>query len=326
MNKDKIIGIVTITAAALSIVYIVFAMWLNEKRARNTVLVQFHEMGSLQNEDIVVIRGLAIGKVASITRANEKSLVEIDLDEPRIFRKDTKFKNISPNIMGSRFIAIEPGKDGELAPENHIFYGEFEAGLAEVLALTDLAKEQIAILMNFIRVLQTGDESTTSLQEKVEEILTDCEDLITTLSNVLSSVEKQVLFALGSVGDYAEQITNTGIAINNTLDTIRTQAQDGVITAKDVISKVNSSIASLNNVLAEFESSPVTVALLNERDIIDDIDSLRSALQAFVNSIDRKGIKIYDERGKRKSMITLKNIHLFRETARSKAKKRAEQK
>jgi len=64
---------------------------------------------------------------------------------------------------------------------------------------------------------------------------------------------------------------------------------------------------------------------LDKKDIINDIDSLRSALQAFVSSIDRKGVKVYDEKGKRKSMVSFKNLHFFRETARSKARKRAEQ-
>jgi len=323
MKTDKIIGIATISVALLFIVYVAFAMWLNEKRARNTVFVQFHEMGSLQNEDVVVIRGLAVGKVASIKRKNDKALVEIDLDELRVFRKDTKFRNISPNIMGSRFISIEPGTSGELAPEDHIFDGEFEAGMAEVLALTEVAKEQIAIIMDFVRLLYTGDENSSSLQVKVEEVLTDCEDLLATLESALNSVEKQTMGALNKVSGYADQISDASVTINKTLDTMRTQAQDGIEAAGDIIAKVNSSIASLGKVLTEFETSPVTEALLDRRDIINDIDSLRSALQAFIGSIDKHGIKIYDEKGKRKSMITLKNINLFGETARSKAKKRA---
>ncbi|MCL2260758.1 MAG: MlaD family protein [Fibromonadales bacterium] len=325
MNTDKIVGIATISVVLLIVVYVAFAMWLSEKRARNTVFVQFYEMGSLQNEDVVVIRGLAVGKVASIKRKNDKALAELDLYEPRIFRKDTKFKNISPNIMGSRFISIEPGTKGDLAPEDYVFDGEFEAGMAEVLALTDAAKEQIAILMDFVRVLYSGDENSASLQDNVESILTDCEDLLATLEKALASVDNQTMKALNKVGSYANQISDASITINKTLDTIRTQAQDAVVTMDDIIAKVNKSIAGLGKVLIEFESSPVTSALLDKKDIINDIDSLRSALQAFIGSIDGKGIKIYDEKGKRKSMITLKNLHLFRETARSKAKKRAEQ-
>jgi len=324
MNKNKITGIATIVAALLVIIYIAFAMWLSEKRARNTVLVQFHEMGALQNEDVVVIRGLKVGNVASITRANEKALVEIDLDEPRVFRKDTKFKNISPDIMGNRFITIEPGKEGEFVPEDYVFDGEFEAGMAEILALCDVAKQQVAALMEFIRVLQTGDENNSSLQTKIEDILKECEDLITVLSSALNSVEKQVIYALDKVGGYAGQISDASVKINSSLDTIRVQAQDGIIAAEKILLKINGSIASLNDILARFENNPVTVALLDKKDIIDDIDSLRSALQAFVSNIDRQGVVIYDENGKRKSMVTLKNIYLFRETARSKAKKRAE--
>ncbi|MDR3000338.1 MAG: MlaD family protein [Fibromonadaceae bacterium] len=323
MNRDRIIGIITIVAAVLFVAYVALAMWLNEKRARDTVLVQFHEMGALQNEDVVLIRGFRVGNVASVKRVNEKALVEIDLDEPRVFRKDTRFRNVSPNIMGSRFIVIEPGKDGELAPEGHVFDGEFEMGVAEVLALSDLATEKVAVLMDFIRLLQTGDEENSPLQKKIEDIMQECEDLVDALTSVVSSIEKQTLGLLDRTSGYVDQITKASVQIDKTLDTLRVQAQDGIIAAESIILKVNSTIESLNEILVQFENSPVTVALMDKKDIINDLDSLRSALDAFIGAIDRRGVKIYDEKGKRRSMVSLKNIHIFRETARSKAKKRA---
>jgi len=324
MNKDRLIGIVTIAVAVLLLVYVAFAMWQREKHTLNTIYVQFPEMGALQNEDIVTVRGLPIGHVASIKRASGKALVEIDLYEPRTFRKDTRFRNISPNIMGSRNIAIELGTKGEFVPSDYIFDGEFEPGLAEILYLTDVAKEQVAVVMEFIRLLHTGDKNNSPLHQKVEEVIVEVEDLIVALSKAISDVEKQVMVALDKIGGYAEQVSDASVKINKSLDTIRVQAQDGILAADKIISEVNNSILSLNEILIKFENSPITVALLEKKDVIDDIDSLRSALQAFVNSIDSKGIKIYDESGKRKSMVTFKNIHLFRETARSKAKKRSE--
>jgi ABC-type transporter Mla subunit MlaD len=325
MNNDKIIGSITITAVLLVIVYVAFSIWQNERKARNVVFVQFPEMGALQNGDVVAIRGLAIGHIVSITKANDKALVEIGLDEPRIFRKDTRFRNVSPNIMGSRSIVVEPGKKGEPMPENYIFEGEFEPGFAEILALTDVAKEQVSTLMEFIRVLHTGDEENSSLQKKVEDIMDECEELLDALSNAINTVENQTMGALNKIGDYAEQISEASRKIDKSLDTIRVQAKEGIESADKIILSVKETIDNLSEIITQFESSPITVALLDQNGVVNDLDSLRSSLQLFVNSIDRKGIKIYDENGKRKSMISLKNIHLIRETARSKAKKRAQE-
>jgi len=324
MNNDKLIGGIAITAILLVIIYVAFSIWQNERKARNVVLVRFPEMGALQNGDVVAIRGYSVGHIVSITRANDKALVEISLDEPRIFRKDTKFKNVSPNIMGSRSIAIEPGKHGEQVPKDYIFDGEFEPGFAEILALSDVAKKQVAALMEFIRILHTGDEKNPALQKKIEDIMEECEAALDALSKAVNTVENQTMGALNKVEDYANQISDASRKIDKSLDTIRVQAKEGVESAEKIIESVRKSIDDLNNIITQFETSPVTVALLDKREIIDDLDSLRSSLQAFVGSIDRKGIKIYDENGKRKSMIRLKNIHPFRETARSKAKKRAD--
>ena len=321
MHRDKRIGILSLAAISLFIAYIAFAVWQNEKKARNIVFVQFSEMGALQNQDVVSIRGLTVGHILSITRTNEKALVKIELYEPRVFRKNTKFRNVSPNIMGSRSIVIEPSEEGEFTPEDYVFDGEFEPGLAEVLALTDVAKEYVASVMKFVRILYAGDEKSRPLQKTFEDIMHECEDLLATLSDVVNSVEDQALGALNKISDYAGQISDASIKINNSLDTIRIQAQDGIKSAENIILKINSSIENLNEILVQLENNPVMEALLDKREIIDDIDSLRSAIQAFVGSIDRYGVKIYDENGERQSMIRLRNLHPFRETARSKAKK-----
>jgi len=325
MNNDKFIGSLTIAAVLLVIAYLAFSIWQNEKIARNVVLVQFPEMGALQNGDVVAIKGFAIGHIVSITKANDKALVEIGLDEPRIFRKDTRFRNVSPNIMGSRSIIVEPGKRGEPTQKGYIFNGEFEPGFAEVLALTDVARKKVAAIMEFVRVLYTGDKKNQPLQKDIENIMDECEDLLAALSKVINIVEGQTMGALNKVGDYVVQISDASKKIDTSLDTIRVQAKEGVESADKIILSVKESIENLNKIITQFENSPVTVALLDKKEIISDIDSLRSSLQTFVSSIDRRGIKIYDENGKRKSMISLKNIHLVRETARSKAKKRKQE-
>jgi preprotein translocase subunit YajC len=347
MNIDKAIGSITILVILLLVIYVAFAMWQNERLSQNTVYVLFSEIGSLQNEDEVTIRGYKIGYVASITMASDSiimandsirlfndstkredgkrvamALVKIDLYEPFTFSRDTKFRNVSPSILGSRSIAVELGKSGKRAPKDFIFNGEFEAGFAEVLALSDWAKEQVALLMEMIRLLQTGDSKDPSLQKKIEDMLEDCENLVNALSGIVGSVEKQTLNAMLKVNGYTDQIYDASIKINKSLDTIRVQAKDGVASLNKVVLDIQSSIESLSNVLIEFESSPIAVALLDKKEMVDDIVSLISTLQSILGSIDNEGLKIYDENGKRKSMLSLKNIHLLRETARNKAKKR----
>jgi len=130
---------------------------------------------------------------------------------------------------------------------------------------------------------------------------------------------------LNKVGDYVVQISDASHKIDKSLDTIRVQAKEGIESADKIILSVREAMEKLDKIIIQFESSPVTVALLDKKEIVNDVDSLRSSLQAFINRIDRKGIKIYDENGKRRSMLSLKNIHLLRETARSKAKKRAQE-
>jgi len=163
------------------------------------------------------------------------------------------------------------------------------------------------------------------LQKKIEDVIEECEDVLNALSKAINAVERQTMGALNKVSNYTVQISDASRKIDKSLDTIRVQAKEGVESADKIILSVRESIENLNKIITQFENSPVTMVLLDKREVINDIDSLRSSLQAFINSIDRNGIKIYDENGKRRSMVSLKNIHLVRETARSKARKRAQE-
>lgn len=349
MNIDRLIGSITIATGVLIVSIVAIAMWQNEKDSFNTVYVLFSEIGALQKEDAVTIRGYKIGHVASITMATDSiimsndslkkvsdtsavarkklrdamALVKIALYEPFSFSKDTKFKNISPSILGSRSIAIELGKSTQRIPKDYIFLGEFESGFAEVLALADVAKEQVANLMELVNLLHAGDAENTSLQYKVENILAECEEFIDVISEALNSVEKQAFGALGKIDDYVGQASDAGIEIKHTLDTIKVQAKDGIAYLEKMVLDVQDVVENLDKVLVEFENSPIKAVLLDEKNIMDDLNGLISTLQAFLGSVDGKGLKIYDEKGKRKSMVHLRNLHLIRETARSKAKKRA---
>lgn len=323
-EKDILVGKAAILIAMLIIVSTAFAMWQSERKARNVVFVEFSEMGALQVEDVVSIRGLEVGKIASVKKKDGKALVELHLNNSRIFLKDTKFKNTSPNIMGSRAIVIEPGKHGDLAPSDYIFQGEFNPGLTELLALSSIAMEKVNEIAHFIRLLRYGDDKSPSLQEQIENITKECENLIEVLSVAVGAVEEQVVGALNKVSYYSEEVADASIKIDKTLDTMLVQAESGIVYAESIVLNVKKTIDNLNSLLTKFEENKVTIALLDNKQIVDDINSLLSTLQMFMNSIDTQGIKIYDENGKRKSMVNfINNVHLFRETARSKAKKRS---
>ena len=80
---DKIIGSVTILVILLLMVYVAFAMWQNERLSQNTVYVLFSEIGSLQNEDDVTIRGFGGNRIVRAFHIQHRH--EIQKREPEHF-------------------------------------------------------------------------------------------------------------------------------------------------------------------------------------------------------------------------------------------------
>jgi ABC-type transporter Mla subunit MlaD len=320
--SDKTFGYLSFTAILVLIVGTGLLMWRSEREAGHFIQVRFQEMGSLQPEDAVTIRGFKVGRITRVERDGDSALVTAMLFEPMIFRSDSRFSNISPDIMGNRELRIEPGEKGEVMKEGHVFEGEFEPGLAEVLKLVDLAQEQVAFIMEITRMLQFGDSAHPALQGQIQNILVTAEGVIDTLTHMVAQIDKGTNATLRKVQHYAGTATQAVATINTTLDTLREAASAGIGQTRQVVLRADTLVAALSRTVRSIEEHPLTGDLLKSRALVDDIEALIATLDKVVGTIDRQGIVMLDSNGERISMVRLGNLHIFRERAASKAQKR----
>ena len=141
--SDRALGYISLIVFAGIFAGISFGMWAAHQNVHQTAIVDFKELGSLQPEDPVVLHGYRVGTIGSVTWLKDRSRVKIHFTEPLKLREGTQFNNVNYALMGQRRLEIIPSKTGELMPENHVFQGHFEPGIAETLRLIENVNEQL---------------------------------------------------------------------------------------------------------------------------------------------------------------------------------------
>ena len=175
--SDRALGYISLLVFAGIFAGISFGMWTADQKVNHTAIVDFKELGSLQPEDPVVVRGYIIGTIGEVIWLKDRSRIKIKFNEPLILREGSQFNNVNYALMGQRRLEIIPSKTGKIMPEDHVFQGNFEPGIAEALRLIENVNEQLEIIRTTVLTLAQGDSTHKSAQEVYEDIMYSIEDL-----------------------------------------------------------------------------------------------------------------------------------------------------
>lgn len=321
--SDRAIGYFSL----LAIVCIIIAVAVGMYRAHHNVIqrayVDFDELGSLQPEDLVTIRGYTVGTVKSVTWLKDRSRVEIKFSEPVIIREGTQFNNVNYALMGQRRLEIIPSKKGQVLPEDYIHQGHFEPGIAEALRLMEDVNAQLERVREMVHIVAEGDSAHASAPEIFENIMSSVEGILENADKSINAISPK----LEEVFDQIETASNTLIDVANKADTaVHTATKainEKVVQAENLIQTISESSDKINKILADLEASPAMDKLIRSRESVDKVNALIEKVNALIAAIDTKGIKVLDKDGNPVKLITWKNINLVGSTAREKAAERA---
>lgn len=325
MNKsDRIIGYVSLFALIALFAGIAYGMVVAHEHVTYKAYVDFSELGSLQPEDPVVIRGYTVGTIGKVTWMGDRARVEVKFDEPIVIREGTQFNDVNYAIMGQRRLEIIPNKNGKVLPEDYVHQGNFEPGIAEALRYMEDVNAQITNVREVITLITQGDSTHKSAQEVYEDVMQTIEGVLQSadktidlLNPAVNTLVRQLNDASKSVADVANQVDTT---VKVTTDALNSKIKQ----ADDVIASIAEGTRKAEQMIAEIENSPAMDKLVNSREVVDRIEDIIKKTNKLIAAIDTKGIKMYDENGKQVKLFTWKNTNLIGATAREKAKLRAE--
>ncbi|MBR4558626.1 MAG: MCE family protein [Fibrobacter sp.] len=321
--SDRTLGYVSLIALIGLFAFIAYCMWEAHHEATTIIQVDFDELGTLQPEDQVVIRGYTVGTIGKVQWLGDRARVQIKFNQPIVIREGTQFNNVNYAIMGQRRLEIIPSKTGKVLPDDYIHTGNFEPGIAEILRYIDNINEQVEMVRQLIYLLSVGDSTHKSANEIIESVISGIEASLSNTEHTLATLQP----ALNNLFKQADMASNNLLDITTQADsavtTITETVNEKIALAEKALVKISDGANKTNELINSIEADSIYNKILYSSEMVDKVNKLVEKLNEIVQAIDTKGIKILDENGNPIKPFTWKNLNFIGKTAREKAKERA---
>jgi hypothetical protein len=299
-------------------------MYLQNRHSVNQLVVIYHEIGALQPEDPVTIRGVPVGEVLSISQSGQKARVVLDFYEPVKLRATSQFINENYSLMGARRINILMPNRGEWMDPTEVREGYFEPGIAEALHLMEGVRDQFMGLKDLLLTLKDGNENQPALSQTVFGVMAKTEEIGAQIEQDAVVIETQLLSTLQALSRMGKETIELTSAADLALKDLHQFSTGQLAQTHEFLISVQGSVTLMLQFLNELQDKTIYRELLEKKALIENVNSLVKSLQAISNFLSQKGLVFEDEKGKRKGILKFSNVNLLGKTAREKAKEKAE--
>lgn len=292
MKYNKLVGIGFLVFISF-VVFFFGVKFLQEESFQKSTFsfkVVFNDIQGLDISDDVKMLGKKIGRITGTEIIGQKIATQLTLDNSFSFKIpiDSDIEITQSDIMGSKYIAIYPGKDNE----NFILPGDIVSGNnMEVASLT----EDIG---NFARKLnetysQKQKEQIKNTISNIESSSSMLQNFISNNSDLINENDKENLHNLLAninnisenlstiIAEESENIKNSIQKFNQVMDNLPTISED-----------LNSSLASLKVIIDKINTGDGTMSkLINSNDIYDNVNGLITDSRLLLNDVKENPTK-----------------------------------
>ncbi len=320
--SDKALGYASFAVLLCILAGVALGMYRAHRETSTKAFIDFDELGSLSPEDPMTENGYEIGRVSSVEWLGNKSRVTVIFDNPVVLREGTRFRNAAFAIMGGRRIELVRSKTGESLPESHVFKGEFVPGITESIRYISEIRDRLMTVRDAAMLILSGSESNPGAVQKYEEAMGSVEALLSHLNEISLAANGKVQKALDVADSASGEIIRIADAADETIHTTSEKAEASIGAAASALQRLSDGIGKVEGILSAIESDSLAQSLLETTDLVESIDSLAGKMSQLVQSIQTKGMAVYDENGNRVRLTSWKNWNIIGKTAREKAREK----
>ena len=322
--SNRALGYISMLAIITLFAYIGYSMYTAQQSVSHVATVDFNELGSLQPEDPVVIRGFRVGTIGTVTWLGDRARITIKFDTPVVLREGTEFNNVNFALMGQRRLEITPSKTGKVMPADHVFTGHFEPGIAEALRFIENVNQQVSVIRDVIHVLTEGDSTHQSAPEVFEQTFSAIEAFLDSADTEAARMTPQITQLFNQLNQTSKSIGEATIKADSTIKIATSAVNEKLDSIQSTIRSISETAEKTNKAITDIENSTLSAEVLKTTQTVEKINSIIDKFNQVIKAINTKGIKVYDKDGNPVKLIKWKNMNIVGQTARSKAKDRAD--
>lgn len=247
----------------------------------NTYYVYYDTVAGLQESSRVTLRGVDVGNVRSIQLGKDsvRVVLSIENEYEEMIPKNSVAEIYSSGLMGGVEIAILQGD-----AEEHISPRDVLRGSVKSDMLAELTTKGAELMDG---MTQTVEGIKMLLEENTEQLTS----FVANLERTSSSINSIVKLSAGKIDGTIEDIRKFTATLAESTDNIeRIVANFDALTAdvaeQEVVTKLSSTVESLNGVLAELNSGEGTLSkLLSDKTLYESLTEAGDNLSMLLEDL-----------------------------------------
>ena len=266
MDKEKrielLVGVVTFSGLLILIFGILWGKGVSVFQNKQTMTVYFKDVRGLETGDLVVVRGMEMGRVIDVSLQKETVKVQLEIHSHVRLFDDLSVEVQSKELMGGKQIAIQPGHSGVPADLSIPFHGDASGDPIALFSQASKLTDQLASILEQLK--------PTELQTR----------LLTLMAQLESAAKESQL----AIQKNKTVIQETVLS----LKTAATQLQtDSTVTkVGNLMVTLDSTTQKMNRLIALAEKGEGTFGLLlQDPDLYHNMKSTTASLDSLVQDV-----------------------------------------
>lgn len=252
--------------------------------------IRFNDVAGLEPDDGVRVAGLQVGKVNNFKLDGLTVLVGIEVDPEIVLPEDSWAQIKSLGMVGEKYIEIIPGSSDVMLSSGDVLQGKSGGDLSDITgSMEGLIKQAEELLINMKAAFENVFDLPTqrALQESVHH-----------LRNISSKLDDNSKHMEKTLANLDAISTN----LNGVLENRREQVESSIENVHKATTqfehfsnKLDSTLTSMQNILAKIENQEGTVGKAIYRDeLYTEVRNLTAELDELVKDVKKRPQRYID--------------------------------
>ena len=281
IRREFKIGIFAVIVIAVSWWGIKWLGGQNVLLTSNIYYVYYDDVSGLQESSRVKLRGVEVGNVRSIELERDRVLVEIAVESKYadMIPANSLAEIGSAGLMGGVEINILQGDAAEVIEAGAFFEGAIKPDM--IGSLADKGTE----LMDGLNETVSGVNALLADNSaSITALVSNLESMSASVDTLLAAVSCDVDGIMGDVKDFTDALAENTGRIESIIENLDTFTGD--VAAADLVSQLNTTVTTLNDVLGTLEAGEGSIGqLLNDPALYTSLNEASDNLGALLEDL-----------------------------------------
>ena len=252
----------------------------------NTYYAYYEQVSGLQPASYVVLYGVKVGSVTSITLDENPSKgveVEFTVDKRYKIPVDSKAKIFSDGIMGGKAIDIEYGSSAEYIANEGTIQAATSTDLFEMAGSEiDFLNEKIASVVEGLTVTLDGvNKLIAANTESLTSIMTNVNGVTGNVNSMLVKEREHLEEALASLSKFSKSLGDNSEQVGGIIDNL--DKISGQLADADIVAELEHLVGEINGILASVKDENGSVGkLLSDGNLYNNLTTASDNLSALL--------------------------------------------